>query len=138
MRKVPSIGLVAFILAAGCTSEPGKITGASACRGAAAASVSLGLTPVITWTPDCTVGYLSILDTIFQPTWILVDTGSAVPPLNGIRSGVTYGIVPPEAQAFAFTTASPLVSGKPYVLVLRVVDDQGGAGQLVDTLTFVP
>jgi len=137
MWNVPAIGVVTLVLAAGCTSEPGKITGATACGAAAAAAISPGITPVITWTPDCTVGYLSVLDSVFQLTWTLIDSGSAVPPLNAIRSGVTYGTVPPEAQIFG-STASPLVRGDRYILVLRVEDDKGGSGRLVDTLTFRP
>ena len=137
MWKVPAIGFVTLVLAGACTSEPGKITGATACRAPVAAAVSPGITPVITWTPDCTVGSLSVLDTVFQRTWTIIDSGSNVPPLNGIRSGVTYGTVPPEAHLFG-SPASPLVGGKQYILLLRVEDDKGGSGRLVDTLTFIP
>ena len=101
------------------------------------ASVSSGLTPSLTWVPDCTVGYLSVLDAHGQPTWIIVDSGSAIPPLNGIQSGVIYGTVPAEAKMFGFGT-TPLVAGEPYYLLLRVSDDQGGPGRLVDTLSFTP
>jgi hypothetical protein len=138
MRTLTTVGLVTFAMAGGCTSEPGTITGATACSAPAVATVSPDLTPVFTWTPDCTIGYLSVLDTVFQPNWILFDSGSAVPPLNGIRSGVRYGTVPPEAKASGLGTGSPLAAGKVYWLLLRVIDDRGGPGLLVDTVSFIP
>ncbi len=137
MRKHATVVLATLLMVGGCTSEPGEITGANACRGPAVAEVATGTTPLMTWTPACTVGYLSVLDSQFAPTWTIVDSGPSLPPLNGIRSGVTYGTVPPEAQLFG-APAAPLAPGGKYYLLLRVAGDHGGPGLLVDTVTFVP
>ena len=119
-----------------CTTEA-TITGATACKEPVVASASAGLTPTFTWTPDCTVGHLSVLDIHGQPLWMLTDSGSIIPPLNGIRSGVVYLTVPPEA-ALLGSFSDSLVEGESYYLLLRVRDDIGGPGRLIDTLTFVP
>ena len=135
MPRLLLIGILALIQVR-CTTEA-TITGATACKESVVASASSGLTPTFTWTPDCTIGHLSVLDIHGQPLWMLTDSGSIRPPLNGIHSGVVYLTVPPEA-ALLGSNADSLVAGASYYLLLKVRDDIGGPGRLIDTLTFVP
>ena len=127
--------IVLCILAGACSTASTAIPGATACRSGAIAAVGPGLAPVISWNPDCTIGYLSVLDSTFQPTWIVVDSGSTG-PLNGLRSGITYGVVPPGGRLLG-PSAGPLSVGARYVLLLRV-EAISGPGKLVDTATFTP
>jgi hypothetical protein len=112
------------------------IPGETACQHRVVATVSSGLTPTISWTPICTVGYLHVADSTGRPSWLLVDSGSAPVPLNGIRSGITYGIVPTEAREVA-EPATALVPGRLYFLLLRVSAIRG-PGKFIDTTTFRP
>ncbi len=130
------IAMAAVVGLAGCSTEPARVTGATACEGTAEASVTAGLTPVITWQPECTIGTLQVGDSGGNITWLVTDSGNGAPPLNGLRSGILYGTVPPEGQQ-SLLGLSPLQAGTSYLLILRVLDDQGGS-HLVDTLTFVP
>jgi hypothetical protein len=137
LKRVATKGAaVAIAVLAGCSSEPSKITGDTACKGTAEAAITSGTTPVISWQPVCTIGTLQVGDLGGNITWLVTDSGSGSPPLNALRSGITYGSVPPEGQQ-SLLGLSPLQAGISYLLVLRVLDDQGGS-HLVDTLTFVP
>jgi hypothetical protein len=131
--RVATLGMVVVV---GCSSEPSKITGDAACKGSAVASITSGITPVISWQPTCTVGTLQVGDLAGNITWLVTDSGNGSPPLNGLQSGITYGTVPPEGQQ-SLLGLSPLQAATSYLLILRVLDDQGGS-HLVDTLTFVP
>jgi len=127
-------GILLLLCLLGChTSE--IIPGATACRHGATAALTSGTTPTITWTPGCTVGYIHIADSTGYPSWIVIDSGTAG-PLNALKSGIQYGVVPPEGRGFGLA-AQPLKAGALYLLALRLASI-GGNGRLVDTLWFRP
>ena len=133
MRRYVAMALLGL---AACEHELDDIPGATACRHRAVATVSASLTPVFTWSPTCTVGYLHVADSSGQPSWLLLDSGSAPISLNGIRSAITYGVPPLEAREPA-GPAAPLVPGRRYLLLLRVGAIRG-PGKFVDTTEFRP
>ena len=80
--------------------------------------------PVFTWTPACGMASLQVFPTDGGPsTWVLYTGSNA--EQNPLRSGVRYGVAPPET--IEPTPATGLAAGTNYaVLVYRWIGEPGG------------
>jgi hypothetical protein len=89
-----------------------------------AVAVSQDPLPVFTWTPACGMASLQVFPTDGGPsTWVLYTGSNA--EQNPLRSGVRYGVAPPETIEPA--PATGLTAGTNYtVLVYRWIGEPGG------------
>jgi hypothetical protein len=107
-----------------------------ACTGNVLVTVSSGLTPEMTWTPNCGVGVLLVAPIEGGLAWQISGVpGADQVPTNPIRSGVIYGILPPGTHQF-FEMAA-LEPGRSYAVALHVVDREGTRA-LVGSESFTP
>lgn len=83
--------------------------------------VSAGTEPRFTWERGCLVSRLTVRRYENGALMWSVYSGGIVDYVNGIASGVTYGVMPAGAQAWFDTPerAVPLVPGELYVLTLE-------------------
>lgn len=136
MRSEKSVLLFVLLAAPGCGSDA-PLLPAEACTVEVDVAVGEGLTPGITWVPDCGVGTLQVTSLSGDG---LVWSISGVPeadlvPTNPIHSGVVYGRLPPGTRQF--TDLVPLQTGHTYALGLHVIDREG-TSTLVGSTTFSP
>ena len=81
--------------------------------------------PTFTWTPDCAVGSLTVTMEPGDLLWqIRSEPDADLTPVNRIRSGVAYGVVPAMSREFG-GDAVALAPGQPYRVILHVSDSQG-------------
>jgi hypothetical protein len=109
--------------AAGCR-DAASVLG-DACEPEVSVAATAGLSPTLTWTPDCAVGSLMVTTEPGDLLWHISSEPEAnFTPTNRIRSGVTYGTVPELARQTG-DRAVPLSAGQTYRVVLHVIDSQG-------------
>jgi hypothetical protein len=135
-------GFAIVLAATGCgdAGGPGQV---DACSAGTELTVSPGLTPVFSWSPDCVALTLYVMtsegpqgpgsNNIVWAIQVPPDNGGEV--ANRIRSGVVYGQTPQTAAELV--TAVPLKSGVAYTVFLEV--SLGGASaQVVASHVFTP
>ena len=131
-RTWPLFGFSLLVGSTGC-GDPATV-GEDACAPETAVTATAALAPTFTWLPDCAVGSLAVTTEAGDPLWsITSDPEADLTPSNRIRSGVTYGIVPKDADQFGDLV--PLTAGQAYQVLLRVTDSRGDV-TLVGTGSF--
>ena len=128
VRRVAALALVLVLLA--CSGgDDATGSGLSRCQTDVTLSVSSGMTPQFTWTPACGAGALFVESVDGSDLWYVEPTVSA-----GIASGVTYGVVPPDAIEDA--PALALEAGKTYFVY--VAKGSGNSLALAGLKSFSP
>lgn len=131
------MGTILFVLACG---TPAGVDPDS-CDGNVQLSVSAGLTPEVSWTPDCTVGQL-VIDSAPPPppsreahfVWFLDSSLKNGLPANRISGPVNYSSRP--SGVVVRVEPRPLVPGVHYQVTLVVYGNEGVSG--VHSLDFDP
>jgi hypothetical protein len=94
-------------------------------------SVSSGMAPTFSWTPDSAIGRL-VVEEDGKEVW-----GSETEGTNTYRSPIRYGVHPPDA--IEPEDANPLVAGQTYKISLfRWIDVANDEFQLVGAQEFTP
>src|SRR5574341_114528 len=98
-------------------------------QGGIKVSVSGGMAPTFSWTPDSAIGRLVVEEGDME-LWSTETEGT-----NTYRSPIRYGVHPPDA--IEPEPANPLVAGQTYkVSLFRWIDVQKDEFQLVGTQEF--
>ena len=122
------------LLVAGCSdgAGPGPIQSCASDQ-EVNVTVSNNEVPLFTWDPPCGLSSLTVWDQNQTSGWVLF-TGSRSAE-NPLRSGIRYGVAPPEALEPA--PASPLTSDSYTVTVYRWIGEpDAGSHFPVGSATF--
>lgn len=132
---MPRLGVrLIALFVAGCSdgAEPGPIQSCDSDQ-EVNVIVSSDQVPLFTWDPPCGLASLTVWDQNQTSGWALF-TGSRSAE-NPLRSGIRYGVAPPEALEPA--RASPLTSDSYTVTVYRWIGEPGAGSHMpVGSATF--
>jgi hypothetical protein len=94
-------------------------------------SVSAGVAPTFSWSPDCAVAALVVSEDGNSSVKWHVEASA-----NEIESGVQFGQTPPGANALVAPV--PLTSGTTYVVSLGVLQEHSDLPAFVAQVLFMP
>jgi hypothetical protein len=129
MAALRATMLTASLLVTACGTDPDV-----ACTAIEQVEVTDGLTPTISWSPNCAVNRVAVyvaLPATEPPTdpgngvivgSLMWEVEASVADANTLRPPLRYGKVPPEA--IGSDGAETLVSGTEYVILVSVKDPE--------------
>jgi hypothetical protein len=129
MAALRATMLTANLLVAACGTDPDV-----ACTAIEQVAVTEGLTPIISWSPNCAVNGITVhvaLPATKPPTdpgngvivgTLMWEVQASVADANTLRPPLRYGQVPPGAIGSA--RVEPLISGTEYVILVSVKDPE--------------
>ena len=128
MRRTLLGALALFLFTTSCGDDLGS--GVAGCSEQVALSVSLGLAPTFTWSPECAIFALKVTPVIGQQElWTIISNNR-----NSIDPPITYGVVPDGAVE---NGPAALLEGEMEYRV-TVIALSGGMEEVVGTAVFTP
>jgi len=98
---------------------PPRPRAVAGCTDSFAVTVSPGVVPRFTWSPDCTVSSVAVQVAVRSRTGWETVWSYHIPDPGGVASGIEYGVAPPDA--IVTRGPKPLQPGKQYLVTVRNV-----------------
>ena len=129
MRRTLLGALALFLFTTSCGDDLGS--GVAGCSEQVALSVSLGVAPTFTWSPECVIFALTVTSVIGQQElWTIISSNNS----NSIDPPITYGVEPDGAVE----TGPAVLLEEEMEYRVTVIALSGGIEEVAGTEAFTP